>query len=334
MKKMLKYFCFILFTLLLLNSCSNPKLENPFDVNADFDKDVILEVDYLGNNSINLYWNDPYSNEYNFILEQKTGSLWEPIVTLNQNVTQFQLDILPTTNYNFRILVVFDDAVHICSNVINYPNLTTVSDINGNMYDVVAIGNQVWMAENLKVTKYRNGDPIPHVTDNETWDDLSSGGYCVYDNNPLNTDIYGNLYNWYAANDSRGLAPEGWHIPTDEEIIELEMYLGMSQSQLNGIGWRGTNEGSKLAGNETLWYDGELENDTEFGNSDFDFLPGGMRGGSSGVYFGIGGIGYFLTNTEYDNSNIWFRHINYSYKMVNREYYPKSCGFSVRCIKD
>jgi hypothetical protein len=87
---------------------------------------------------------------------------------------------------------------------------TTVIDYDGNIYFVVEIGGQCWMAENLKVTHYRNGDPIPNVTDNAEWEGLSTGGYCDYYNNPNYAPIYGRLYNWYAVDDSRNIAPAGW----------------------------------------------------------------------------------------------------------------------------
>ncbi|MCF7815049.1 MAG: fibrobacter succinogenes major paralogous domain-containing protein, partial [Candidatus Cloacimonetes bacterium] len=151
----------------------------------------------------------------------------------------------------------------------------TVTDIDGNVYQTLVLGDQEWMAENLKVTHYRNGDPIPNVTTNSTWAGLSTNAYCYYDNDPANGDTYGALYNWYAVDDARGLAPEGWHVPTDAEIMELEMYLGMSQQQANSTGYRGTNEGSKLAGGYDLWQNGALRNDPEFGSSGFSFLPGG-----------------------------------------------------------
>lgn len=122
----------------------------------------------------------------------------------------------------------------------------TVTDIDGNVYKTVTIGNQAWMAENLKVMRYRNGDAIPNVTGGTDWSNLSTGAYCSYDNDDNNIDTYGLLYNWYAVDDSRNLAPEGWHVPTDEEWKELEMYLGMSQSEADDTGYRGTDEGGKL----------------------------------------------------------------------------------------
>jgi len=146
------------------------------------------------------------------------------------------------------------------------PEDCTVTDIDGNIYQNVQIGDQLWMAENLKVIHYKNGDEIPTGYSNSEWANLSTGAYAVYNDDPSNTDVYGNLYNWYAV-ETGNLAPEGWHVPTDDEIKELEMYLGMSQRKANNTGFgRSTNEGSKLAGRADLWYaNGNLENNPEFG---------------------------------------------------------------------
>ena len=108
------------------------------------------------------------------------------------------------------------------------------------------------MAENLKVTHYNDGSEIPtglsSGSDGE-WANTTEGAYAVYDDNPSYADIYGNLYNWFVVDDDRGVCPDGWHVPSDEEFIELEMFLGMSEEEANNTGWRGTDEGSKLAGN-------------------------------------------------------------------------------------
>ena len=210
----------------------------------------------------------------------------------------------------------------------------TVTDIDGNVYQTLVIGNQEWIIENLKVTHYRNGDPIPHVTDNSTWVGLSTGAYCVYANTPANADTYGNLYNWYAVSDPRELAPDGWHVPTDEEIMELEMYLGMSESAANSIGWRGTNEGSKLAGGYDLWQSGSLRNDPEFGTSGFSFLPGGYRSGNYGSFYDLGNYGDFWSATEYNTYYAWRRTLGYYYAEVYRNGGDKRNGYSVRCIRD
>jgi len=225
------------------------------------------------------------------------------------------------TTYKFKVIADDDPATDDCI------------DKDGNIYQTVQIGDHLWMAENLKVTHYRNGDAIPHLTVNGDWTSTSSGAYCVYDNNPANAETYGNLYNWYAVDDSRNIAPEGWHIPTDEEIKELEMALGMSQSEADDTGWRGTNEGSKLAGRADLWYNGDLENDPEFDTSGFSFLPGGYRHCSNGDYYGMYSTGYFWSSTE-RYGTAWKRDLNYDSTNVNRNYDSKRYGFSVRCVRD
>lgn len=212
----------------------------------------------------------------------------------------------------------------------------TVIDIDGNVYQTIIIGNQEWMMENLKVTHYKNGDPIPTGYSHSEWADLSTGAFCIYDDNPSNLETYGALYNWYAVDDPRGIAPAGCHIPTDAEIMELEMYLGMSESEANSMGLRGTNEGSKLAGRADLWFNGELVNNAEFGTSGFCALPGGLHH-TNGYSYYMGLTGYFWSSTEYIDNNfvrVWIRSLYCEYSEVSRFYEVKKCGLSVRCIKD
>jgi len=106
-----------------------------------------------------------------------------------------------------------------------YDSTGTVTDIDGNVYKTVKIGSQWWTAENLKVTHYNNGDSLINETVIRTWYDLTVGAYCSYDHDSNNAAIYGYLYNWYAVGDDRNLAPAGWHVPTDEEWKQLEMYF-------------------------------------------------------------------------------------------------------------
>jgi len=210
----------------------------------------------------------------------------------------------------------------------------TVIDFDGNIYLTLIIGDQEWMVENLKVTHYRNGDPILNVTSFEAWAGLSTGAYCVYDNTPSNTDTYGNLYNWYAMDDPRGLAPDGWHVPTDEEIMELEMYLGMSYDDAHDVGYRGTNEGSKFAGRADLWTDGALEDDPEFGISGFDFLPGGFRY-HVGEFSRLNFDGLLGSSTDYYGAFVRSRNLSYWGTGVSRLVaHYKRYGFSVRCVRD
>ncbi|MCK4640761.1 MAG: fibrobacter succinogenes major paralogous domain-containing protein [Candidatus Marinimicrobia bacterium] len=203
----------------------------------------------------------------------------------------------------------------------------TVTDIDGNVYNTVTIGDQVWMAENLKVTHFRNGDAISNVTDDSDWENLTSGAYCIYDNNDSNAVTYGFLYNWYAVNDSRNIAPAGWHVPTDEEWKQLEMYLGMSQSEADVTGDRGTNEGSKLK-STSGWNDNSNGTD----ESSFSASPGGYRY-YSGSYYYIGYFAYFWSSTESSRYFAWNRYLNCLSSVVYRYGYYKRSGFSVRCVR-
>lgn len=212
-----------------------------------------------------------------------------------------------------------------------------VTDYDGNVYTTVQIGDQIWMAENLRVTHYRDGSAIPTGYSNTDWSNLGdteTGAYAVYDGNASNADTYGYLYNWYAVADSRNIAPEGWHVPTDAEWKELEMALGMSQSEADDISWRGTNEGSKLAGNADLWRHSGLENDSEFGASGFTALPSGFRV-IDGSYYGMGGRAHFWSASEYYSYLAWSRKLDYIGSGVYRGNGNKgSSGFAIRCLRD
>jgi len=211
-------------------------------------------------------------------------------------------------------------------------------DIDGNVYETVQIGEQLWMAENLRVTHYNNGDSISYPS-NEDFNSHIEGQYGVYNNDPANADIYGNLYNWAVVGDDRGVCPDGFHVPSDEEFMELEMYIGMSEEDANGLDWRGTDEGSKLAGNSDLWNDGDLEYNSEFGTSGFNIFPAGRRnfGGGSSAYTGLGYTGYYWSSSENQityNWSVWFRSITYGLSNVYRDDFNKKEGFSIRCLQD
>ena len=226
-----------------------------------------------------------------------------------------------------------EDGV-IVDNDMNDNGICEVCDYDDNCYETVEIGDQEWMSENLKTTHYNNGDAIPNITNNGDWGSLTTGAYADYDNNPSNSDTYGRLYNWYTVDDSRGVCPDGWHVPSDEEYKTLEMYLGMSQTDADASGWRGTNEGSKLAGNANLWNDGNLENNAEFGTSGFNGVPSGYRNYSNGNYYSIGSGGYFWSSTEGDSITAWRLLLGYDYATVHRFDFNKQDGFSVRCVRN
>jgi uncharacterized protein (TIGR02145 family) len=211
------------------------------------------------------------------------------------------------------------------------PETGTVTDIDGNVYQTIKIGGQWWMVENLKVTHYRNGDPIPDVMDAGEWSALSTGAYCSYDNDEDHVSTYGCLYNWYAVDDSRSIAPQGWHVPSDAEWKQLEKCLGMSQTEADSIYWRGTDEGGKLKEAGTAHWNSPNTGATN--ESGFTALPGGYRYGY-GTFNSIGYSGFFWSSTEYTGPDVWCRNLSCHYAGVHRYYDDKQSGFSVRCVRD
>jgi len=218
---------------------------------------------------------------------------------------------------------------------------------DGQTYEWVKIGDQVWMAENLAYL------PSVNSVEDGSENNSSEKYYYVYGYDGTNVseakatenyDTYGVLYNWNAVmdgasssssnpSDVQGVCPDGWHVPSDEEWKELEMQLGMSQSEADNTSGRGTNEGSKLAGNASLWNDGDLENNSAFGSSGFTALPGGLRG-HNGNFGSIGLSGYWWSSAEHSSSSAWYRHLSYGYSNVYRFNNYKDNGFSVRCVRD
>lgn len=210
-------------------------------------------------------------------------------------------------------------------------------DIDGNVYQIVKIGNQWWMAENLKVTHYRNGDAIPNITNTDQWIEQTIGAYCNYFNDTTLVATYGRLYNWYAVNDSRNIAPEGWHVPDDswtDDWKELEVYLGMSQTQANSTFWRGIDEGGKLKEAGIVHWNNPNTGATN--SVGFSALPGGYRDivGTGGSYYNMGFFAAFWTATEYDTNIAWTRWLGFSNSQVFRGYDNKRYGFSIRCVRD
>lgn len=199
-----------------------------------------------------------------------------------------------------------------------------VKDIDGNIYHTVTIGQQTWMLENLKVTHYNDGSPIPFGDENTNWASLSQGGYCWYDFNKDNGDTYGTLYNWYAVNardtnNKPKLAPVGWHVASKEEW----------QILINELGGNGT-AGGKLKESGLAHWESNLGADNSSG---FTALPGGCRD-DTGTYLGLNTSGYWWTSTAVDQINAEYKNIeNYGPTVYNFDYY-KNWGMSVRCIKD
>lgn len=197
---------------------------------------------------------------------------------------------------------------------------SSVTDIDGNTYKTVKIGSQWWMAENLKVTHYRNGDAITNVTDSATWGALTTEAYCDYNNNVSNVATYGRLYNGYAVSDSRIIAPTGWHVATDAEWQALVDFMG----------------GDAIAGGKlkeawtTHWTSPNVGATNECG---FNALPGGFRF-NSGQFYGIQAHGNFWTSTLASSVTAWYRFVHCTNSEVAHFTSGLTAGFSVRCVKD
>jgi len=231
------------------------------------------------------------------------------------------------------------DCVGICGGYHLIEDCGTVNDFDGNIYKTIKIGTQTWMAENLKVIHYNNGDAILTGYSRNEWSlldyTIEPGAYAFYNNNESFKEIYGILYNWYAITDDRGICPDSFHIPTDDELIELELLLGMSESEVNNSGHRGTNEGSKLAGNIDIWSqgDGDLIEDAEFGISGFNAIPAGHIN-FTGWSYNLNESTGLWSRTAYSNSHVWSRLLSGYYSDISRNSDHKTSGNSVRCLKD
>jgi len=262
--------------------------------------------------------------------DETSGCIYETACNYNPNTTTDDGSCFWTDG----ICETCEDSMIVDNDIDNDGICDRICDIDGNCYQTIQIGDQLWMAENLKVTHYNNGEEITNITNDGEWYGLSTGAYGDYDNNPTNSETYGRLYNWYTVDDSRGLCMDGWHVPSDDEYKELEIFLGMSESEANDTGWRGTNEGSKLAGNADLWNSGNLENNSEFGTSGFSAFPAGYRRNSTATYDTMGYNGYFWSSSETSSNSAWNRELYYNTSYVYRSYYNKHYGFSVRCLGD
>ena len=226
--------------------------------------------------------------------------------------------------YPFMILGVFLMLVNSCTKVEDTNNPATggtVTDIDGNVYKTVTIGTQVWMAENLKTTKYRNGDPIPNITDTLAWGSQTEGAYCWYGNLSANKKTYGALYNWYTVSDIRHLEPLGWHVPTQLEWETLFTHLG-------GV----TVAGGKLKeAGITHW---TTPNGGSTNSSGFTALPGGYQESIGWSTSGILDYGDWWSSTVGATGGAWNFELNNSDDTVRTLFFSKTGGSSVRCIKD
>ena len=199
------------------------------------------------------------------------------------------------------------------------PKPPSLTDIDGNVYETVAIGNQVWMAENLQVAKYNDGSPIPYVTNDDDVSILTTGAYTWYDKNPANRFTYGALYNWHSVS-SGNLCPIGWHVPSDAEWTTLINFLGgedIAGGKLKDIGtshWSAPNQ--------------DATND-----SGFTALPAGYLF-DNGNYNSLGNITHWWSSTESGGDSAWDRYVYFQNGNAIKGDYSKQVFFSCRCLKD
>jgi uncharacterized protein (TIGR02145 family) len=247
--------------------------------------------------------------------------------------TSILRNLSPTMTYYARSYAKNSNGVVVYGNEVTFttlpllgqpcPGTPTVTDIDGNVYNTVQIGNQCWTQSNLKVSKYRNGDNIPTGLSDTAWQNTTAGAYAIYANDSVNDGLYGKLYNHYAVMDTRGLCPTGWHVPTDGEWTTLETFLGGSSvaggalkstaTQPTPGGWLSPNTGAT-------------------NSSGFSAGPGGLRL-SDGVFYYVGYDGWWWSSSL-SGTSAWDRLLNFNYFNIFRYNDNRSIGFSVRCLRD
>lgn len=221
-------------------------------------------------------------------------------------------------NMHYKKFIIF--AVTLLWISLAWSHSQTVKDADGNIYVTIGIGKQVWIAENLKTATYNDGRAIPLVTDEKAWKALKTAGYCWYNNDVKNKDVYGGLYNFYTVKTGK-LCPKGWHVPTDAEWTTMVKFLGDENTA-----------GDKLKESGTGHWKNILINAT----NDFDFtaLPGGTRL-YSGIFPTFGNsYAVWWSATEYSSLAAYNWGLHETSSRVFKGYDSKQSGFSVRCIKD
>ncbi|HNW98273.1 MAG TPA: fibrobacter succinogenes major paralogous domain-containing protein [Bacteroidales bacterium] len=242
--------------------------------------------------------------------------------TLSGSFTNLISGLSPNTFYFMRAYATNNIGTGYSNQLFVKTCNDSISDVDGNIYYTIIIGTQEWMIENLKTTKYRNGNSIPLVIDkNDLWDNLTTGAYCNKNNSINDAMIYGKLYNWYAVTDSRCIAPLGWHVPSDAEWNILVEYLG----------------GSNIAGGrlkEASTAHWVFPNTGADNYSGFMGLPSGSRP-DGGELSSIGYSTFWWSTSDSCATLAWNRHIDTHNAYIEKCYaYKGKVGFSVRCIKD
>jgi uncharacterized protein (TIGR02145 family) len=234
-----------------------------------------------------------------------------------------------TPGFIFCLLLI--TLASVTTNSCKKDNDDTVTDIDGNVYRTIAIGGNIWMAENLRTTKFRDGSAIPLVTDATQWTGLSSSAFCWPENSITNKNPLGGLYNGYAVNDPKGLCPTGWHVSTDGEWQELEISVGLPQAEASVDGDRGENENTGGVLKATTSWD--APNAGADNSSGFTALGTGYRRPPGEFEWFKQWTGYY-TSTISNPGNLWMRYLGYDVKAIARLERDLQYGYSIRCVKD
>ena len=353
MMKAIKYsFLFYAIILLLISSCNlvdeiplvtTGAISNVTSTSATCEGSIIYKgSDYII--ATGLCWSTrptPTVKNDTSLNGSGTGKFSGSIINLSAGQTYYVRAYATTVNGSY-----YGNALQITTNADNSlpypvlnPNLTygSMTDVEGNVYHTISIGTQTWMAENLRVTKYRNAEALPNETDNTKWKALTTGAYCNYNNNTEANSIakFGRLYNFYALTDARNLAPAGWHIATEAEWKTLETYiaanLGISASVAQALATTSDWEESISTGAI-----GCLDSNTfqSINNSiGFCALPSGIRS-DNGSFGYVGNYCAWWTITQNNNTSSWFRSLNFYGTTLGSNFYNKQYGLAVRCVKD
>jgi uncharacterized protein (TIGR02145 family) len=237
--------------------------------------------------------------------------------TFTSNIT----GLTANTTYYVRAYATNSEGTGYGNEVSFTTKSNTLQDIDGNNYNTVQIGTQIWMKENLKTTRYKDGSTIPLVSDNTSWSNLTSPGYCWFKNDASTYGgTYGALYNWYSVSTGK-LCPDSWHVPTDAEWTMLVTFLGGPNLAGGKMKEQGTSH----------WISPNVGATNE---SNFTGLPGAYRDEGGGFYETVGHYGFWWSSTELSSTNAWDRGLRYETNEIRTGEGYKKVGMSIRCLKN